>query len=59
MSTAKKKTPPAKTPKKPDPPWVVTAKAVGVAAVAAALPILIHAASEALAKNAEKQAGKK
>lgn len=59
MSTAKKKSPSAKKAPKPESPWVETAKAIGTAAMAAALPILIQAAAEALAKNAQKQADKK
>ena len=72
MSTPKKKTlaarskrisPRSKRPvaakaAEPDSHWMRTAKEMGQAVVAATLPILILAASEALARNSEKRAKK-
>jgi hypothetical protein len=60
MSTQKKNIRPAKKSAtktvKQDSRWVRTAKEIGKAAAAATLPILIQAATEALARNLEKRA---
>ena len=59
MSPQKKPPASAAKKKKPESHWMRTAREIGSAAVAATLPLIIKAASEALARHAEAPAEKK